>query len=172
MKGENDVICIRADYTITAASQHPPKVQPPNLLHLQDDLATRPILIYRPMRLYKLLQPGRLPNLHLLSSPPGASSTKPQASMPRMWGKGIAESESLLRVKSSERLRPQALTRIRTWSYEGVGMGTSSSLRTSEPPAVYIIAARILLEDIVGVELKGRRILKVYGMGRRRVVAD
>ncbi len=38
------------------------------------------------------------------------------------------------RVKSSERLRPKALTWIRTWPFAGVGIGRVSSLRDSGGP--------------------------------------
>ena len=68
--------------------------------------------------------------------------------MPRTRGKGTEAPERPWRVKSSERFRPQAFTRIRTWPGEGVGMGRVSSLRTSGPPGPWITAA--FMVDMVG----------------------
>jgi hypothetical protein len=44
-------------------------------------------------------------------------------------------------VKSSERLRPNAFTRMRTSPFWGVGIGSVSSLRTSGPPGEWMTTA-------------------------------
>ena len=73
--------------------------------------------------------------------------------MPRTRGKRTAAPESPLRVKSSERLRPKAFTRMRTWPGEGVGIGRVSSLRTSGPPGAWITTAFIvdMVDGLMGL---------------------
>ena len=91
------------------------------------------------------------------NSPPGHLETRPQHSMPSTRGKGTASPESPRRVNSSERLRPQALMRMSTSPFCGVGMGQSSTLRTEGGPGWRITAARmvdILRYGTVGEERK------------------
>ena len=89
-----------------------------------------------------------------LNSPPGAAATIPVASMPRMRGKATP-GEAPLRVNISDRLRPNALTRIRTQPLSGVGMGRSSRMRALGPPGLWTTAARIVL-GMVWVMVSGR----------------
>src|SRR5580658_4477314 len=76
----------------------------------------------------------------LANSPQGAYSTIPTASMPRMRG-NWTPGERPWRVKSSDRFKPKAFTRIRTWLGPGVGTETRSILRTSGPPGSRMITA-------------------------------
>ena len=52
-------------------------------------------------------------------------------------------------MKSSERLRPVARVRIRTWPGLGVGMGMRRSWRTEGGPGAVITAASMVLDMLV-----------------------
>jgi hypothetical protein len=54
-------------------------------------------------------------------------------------------------VNSSERLRPNAFTRINTSSIFGVGTGMLSIFKTSGPPASWITAAFIVCIVVIVV---------------------
>ena len=78
------------------------------------------------------------------NSPPGASSTVPTASMPSTRGNSTP-GEWPCRVKSSERLRPNAFTRMRTHPPVGLGTESSSILSTSGAPGSRMTAAFMVL---------------------------
>src|SRR4051794_5259552 len=78
------------------------------------------------------------------NSPPGSAATTPVASMPGTRG-NVTPSASPSRVCSSERLRPKALTSIRTQPAAGVGTGNASMCRASGGPGASSTTARMVL---------------------------
>ena len=74
-------------------------------------------------------------------------------------------------MKSSERLSPNALMRMRTSPDLGVGMGHCSSLRTSGPPAEWMTTAFIV--DMAVLVVRGDMwinfLIMLFSVGRGRV---
>ena len=73
-------------------------------------------------------------------------------------------------MNSSERLSPNALTRIKTSPLFGVGIGRLSILRTSGPPASWITAAFIVV-IARSLRLRCKTALCARGIGGGEAVA-
>ena len=106
------------------------------------------------------------------SSPPGQSTTSPVASIPSTRGK-VTPSARPSRVCSSDRLRPEARTRIRTHPGAGTGIGIDRTTRASGPPGAARTAARIVagIVDVTpepGVRPRRRRARRATSRARRR----